>query len=360
MSHLDETITRIKKWYSVGKKQGPTKVDIFFTEKCNLKCKFCNYSKIPFNAVKQEMNDKKILRLIEEICSMDIKMFGVLGGEPFLRKKLLLKSMERIKRRGISGSIVTNGTLLGIDDMEKIVKIEWDLIRFSIDGLRETHDDLRGVKGSFDKAINIIKAFYKIKKRLKSNSPTVEINFVLSNKNYKELGELIKKLSAYEINFIYILPLIELTEESKYLRINEREISEVSRFLKEAAEVSKEYGIKNNIEEIIENNTFLYSNKMEKIILEDKTKPSCFLPWYTMNINSDGTVTPCAQWPKSEGIKLNGKSLRSIWLKDFEKMREIIKNNLPEWCSRCCVPLVDENKEIQKKLSGMEKNGRKN
>jgi MoaA/NifB/PqqE/SkfB family radical SAM enzyme len=298
------------------------------------------------------MNNKRILKLINEIGEMDVKVFGVLGGEPFVRKKVLLESMKRIKKHGIAGSLVTNGTLLEEKDVEKIVRMRWDLIRFSIDGLRETHDYLRGMKGSFDKVIKSIKMFHRIKKRLNSNFPTLEVNFVLTNQNCKELEPLIKKLSAYEINFVYVLPLIELTEESKKLKITEKEASEAKEFLRKAEEISKECGIKSNIREIIEKNLFLYSNKMENIILEDKKKLiPCFLPWYTININSDGFVTPCAQWPKSEGIELNEKSLKKVWFEDFEKMRKMIKHNLPQWCSRCCVPLVDENKDIRKKLT---------
>ena len=349
MSHLEETISRIEKWFK-GEKQFPTKIDIFFTEKCNFKCKFCNYPKIS-QTIKNELSDKEILRLINEICEMDIKVFGVLGGEPFLRKEVLLKSMEKIKKHDISGSIVTNGSLLEEKDVERIVKMEWDLIRFSIDGLKETHDFLRGVKGSFDRAMNTIKTFYRVKKKLNSNFPTIEVNFVLTNRNYEELGKLIKMLSQFEINFVYVLPMIELTEEAKNLKISENEISKVNRFLEEAREIGKECGIGNNLKEIIEKNLYIYSNKMESVILEEKGKlPFCFLPWYTMNINSDGSVTPCAQWPKQDGIKLNGKSLRKIWFEDFDKMRKAITQNLPSWCSRCCVPLVDENKAIREKI----------
>jgi len=353
MTHIPETIRRVNKWLKDGEKQDPVKVDIFFTERCNLRCKFCNYSKTPLDVIKKEMSDKEISRLIDEISQMGIRIFGVLGGEPFLRKGILLKSMEKIKKHGIIGSMVSNGTLVGEKDIIKIVKMEWDLIRFSIDGLRETHDNLRGVRGSFDRVVNSVKNFYKVKKRTKSNFPTVEVNFVLTNKNYNQLGDLIKELAPYKINFVYILPMIELTEGSKHLKISKMEVSEVDRFLKEADDISKEYDIKSNIEEIIKKNLFLYSNKMEKIILEGNEKlPSCFLPWYTMNINSDGSVTPCPQWPKSEGIKLNKNYLRRIWFEDFESMRGKIKSSLPEWCSRCCVPLVDENKEIRKKLTG--------
>jgi MoaA/NifB/PqqE/SkfB family radical SAM enzyme len=350
MSHLEETIARIEKWFK-GEKQFPTKIDIFFTERCNFKCKFCNYSKISKETIKDELTDERILKLIDEICKMEIKVFGVLGGEPFLRKGVLLKSMEKVKKNGINGSIVTNGSLLEKRDVEKIVRMEWDLIRFSIDGLKDTHDFLRGVKGSFDKVLNVIKTFCKIKKKLRSNFPTVEVNFVLTNRNYKELAKLIEILSPYEVNFVYVLPMIELTEEAKNLRIAKEEIPEVNRFLDEAREKGKELGIGNNLKEIIEKNLYIYSNRMENVILEKKGKlPACFLPWYTMNINSDGSVTPCAQWSKKDGIKLNGKPLKEIWFEDFKKMRKIILKNLPEWCSRCCVPLVDENKVIREKL----------
>lgn len=348
MSHLNETVTRVKNWLKDGKKRDPTKIDIFFTERCNLKCKFCNYSE---NKPENEMSDEEISKIIEEICEMDTKVFGILGGEPFLRKSILLKSMEKIKEKEINGSIVTNGTLIDKKDIERIIEMRWDLIRFSLDGLREKHDKLRGVRGTFDKVINNIASFHELKKKLNLNYPTIEINFVLTNSNYIDLEPLIKKISEYGINFVYILPLIELTDASKNLKISKDKVSDVNDILEKVAEVGKEMDVKINAKDIMKKNLYLYSNEMKRIIIDDrdyeKKIPPCLLPWYSININSDGSVTPCAQWPKSECIKLNGKSLKEIWYKDFEKMRNNIKNSLPDWCSRCCVPLVDENKEIK-------------
>ncbi|MEM5853495.1 MAG: radical SAM protein [Candidatus Aenigmatarchaeota archaeon] len=346
MIHLDETVSRIKNWFK-NRKEDPVKVDIFFTEACNFKCKFCNYSKI--GKGRKEISDEEILKLVDEICGMNVKIFGVLGGEPFLRKKVLLKSMEKVKKHGIKGSIVTNGSLLEERDIKKIVKIEWDLIRLSVDGLKNTHEYLRGVKNSFDKVLNVIKNFHKIKKKFNSNFPTVEVNFVLTNKNYRELSRLIEILSPYEINFIYVLPMIELTEEAKTLKITEEEISEVNKSLRGAKKICEKYGIGNNLKDLIEKNLYLYSNKMD-VILEKGKSPVCFLPWYSMNINSDGSVTPCAQWPREDGAKLNGKSLKKVWYEEFGRMRVEISKRLLEWCSRCCVPLVDENKAIREKI----------
>ena len=355
--HIEEVSKRIIKMLN-GKKQDPVKVDVFFTEACNLKCKFCNYSKIPLSILKKEMKDEKILKLIDEICELKVKIFGVLGGEPFMRKKVLLESMERIKENGIAGSLVTNGTLISSKDIERIIKMEWDLIRFSIDGLEKTHDYLRGRKGSFRKVMQTLKKFYELKKKLKSNFPTLEVNFVLTNRNYKELKDLIKKVSKFGVNFVYVLPLIELTPESKKLKITNPE--KVNKWLEKAKVESTKLGIKTNLDEIIKRNLYLYSNRMEKIIIEKNSRlPACFLPWYTINITSDGIATPCAQWPKEEGIPIN-KPLKEIWFKDFEKFREKMRKHLFEWCSRCCVPLVDENKEIKKLIEKHVRKSKKN
>jgi len=343
--HIEEISKRIVKMLK-GKKQDPVKVDIFFTEACNLKCKFCNYSKTSLSILKKEMKDEKILKLIDEICDLKVRIFGVLGGEPFMRKKVLLESMERIKKSGIAGSLVTNGTLISTKDVERIVKMEWDLIRFSIDGLEKIHDYLRGKEGTFRRVLQTLKKFYEFKKKLKTNFPTLEINFVLTNKNYKDLVNLLKKVSKFKIHFVYVLPMIELTPESKKLKINNPE--KVNRWLEKAKIESDKLGIKTNLDEIIKKNLYLYSNQMEKIIIEKNSRlPACFLAWYTINITSDGIATPCAQWPKEGGVPIK-KPLKEIWFNDFENFRKKMRKNLFEWCSRCCVPLVDENKEIKR------------
>jgi len=347
MSHVKEISKRVKKMLN-GQYQDPVKVDIFFTERCNLKCKFCNYPKTPLSIIKNEMSNKKILKIVDEICEMDVRVFGVLGGEPFVRKNVLLKSMKKIKKAGIAGSLVTNGTLLNENDIKNIIRMEWDLIRISIDGLSKTHDFLRGVRGTFQKAIKSIELFHKWKKKLKSNYPTIEINFVLNNRNYRDLPKLIELFSLHDINFVYILPMIELTKERKKLKIKKNQIKTVNKWLSRASELSKKLNVKSNIDDVIKNNLYLYSNKMENIILDKKNEyPACFMPWYSINITSDGYATPCAQWPKENGIKIN-KDLKKIWANDFEKFRNKMLNGLFEWCSRCCVPLVDENKEIRK------------
>ena len=72
--HLKETSKRIEKWMN-GEPQLPTKIDMFITERCNLKCKFCNYHS---SSPKKELTDLEVSKLISQICEMDIRIFGIL------------------------------------------------------------------------------------------------------------------------------------------------------------------------------------------------------------------------------------------------------------------------------------------
>lgn len=354
MSHFDETVKRLGEWFSSGKLQLPTKVDMFFTESCNLRCKFCNYS-TPDHA-RKEMSDEEITRLIGQVCGMGVGVFGVLGGEPFLRKDVLLRSMESVRKSGVDGSIVTNGTLLEDADIEHVVKMDWNLVRLSIDGTKTVHEALRGVDGSFDRTASALSKINDCKARFRSEHPTVEINFVLTNSNYKDLADVVRMAAEESVNFVYVLPLIELTEQSRALKIGEGEATAARGELMKATRLAKKLGVRTNLDEVINGDAFLLSNEMASVVSGQEPSDggaihACLMPWYAMNITAEGIATPCAQWPKEDGVSVIGRDLKEVWFGDFEKFRKRTRDGLSGWCERCCVPLVDENRELKKALS---------
>lgn len=106
---------------------------------------------------------------------------GITGGEPFLREDLpqitdlILSRCDRL----CAIHFATNGTLTEriislterIKKKNKRIKL---LFTVSIDGPGALHDDIRGVKGTWEKAINIFK-------HLRNNMPAqVRIGFTLS------------------------------------------------------------------------------------------------------------------------------------------------------------------------------------
>ncbi|MEM3851695.1 MAG: PTO1314 family radical SAM protein [Methanomassiliicoccales archaeon] len=118
---------------------------------CNLKCKMCPFWRRP---------DEKLLTVEEEKRMMfALKDFGVSfmgfeGGEPLLRHDI--SQILSVSHNLFHTSLVTNGWML----KEKIGSIgEYlDHLFVSIDGVGKLHDEQRGVDGSFEKAVEGIRA----------------------------------------------------------------------------------------------------------------------------------------------------------------------------------------------------------
>ena len=119
--------------------------------RCNLQCKMC-----PF----WRRGDEVLLGLADEIRIMDalaragVSFLGFEGGEPLLRRDI-----GEILREGharFHTSLVTNGWLL--EHRLPEIAEHLDLLFVSLDGIGETHDRLRGVARSFDRAVGGIRA----------------------------------------------------------------------------------------------------------------------------------------------------------------------------------------------------------
>jgi radical SAM protein with 4Fe4S-binding SPASM domain len=290
------------------------------------------------------------MAIIDYCGERDVRIVGILGGEPFVRAGVCLDVMRRIKRYGMDGSVVTNGTLLDRRAICELIKMEWDLVRFSIDGLERTHDWLRGRRGSFRQAIRAIRQFVQLKRRMAKAKPALEINLVLCDRNYQELSQVVQLAADLACDHVYILPMLELTDGSHRLRISD--IGRARRCLAEARELSDKLGISTNLSQIIEQG-LVRSDRTDQVILPpqkmaDKEYIPCFLPWYTLNIDALGEVTPCCNL-SAMGENVRKKSLDEIWQGEkFDRLRaQMRERRLPSDCSRCCVPLIDENRALR-------------
>jgi len=344
-----EHVERLKNWFD-GKNENPYKLDIFLTQACNLKCVFCGCHNVSYRNIKQELDRKSFLKIIDEAASLGIKKIGILGGEPFVKMDIMLDVMQAIKDRDMCGSLTTNGTLFTEDSIKKIVKMNWDMMRFSIDGKKETHDSLRGQKGTYDKAVSNLKLFKIYKKELNRQNPTIEFNFVLTNENYKDILHVLKLAEETDCRKVYILPLIELTDSCSKIKIKKMN-NQIMKYLKDALTIAEKYDIESNINEIIKSSVVENSNKLDKIKKKEKSL-YCLQPWYGLAIHSNGNVVPCANFEDTFGENIRGKSLNKIWYgKFFNKMRnDMKKGTLSEFCSRCCMPQQMENEILKNRL----------
>ncbi len=174
----------------------------FVTSACNLRCSHC------FNW--QNLNRQEDLRLEEiEKISVNLPRFGCLllsGGEPFLRKELPDIIRLFYKNNNIDAVIIpTNGTLTSVmvPMMRTILTISAHLnvsVCFSLDGLAEFHDSVRGMKGSFEKNLTSIKMLGALKREFGNLS--INITSVITAHNMNELRKLRDFIFAQGDNFI--------------------------------------------------------------------------------------------------------------------------------------------------------------
>jgi radical SAM family uncharacterized protein len=114
--------------------------------RCNLECGMC-----PFWRREDEelLNLDQEVRVLNSLADAGVSFMGFEGGEPTLRKDLpqiLRESHDRFHT-----SLVTNGWLLRnrLPDLRRYL----EHLFVSLDGIGPLHDHLRGIPGSFDRAV---------------------------------------------------------------------------------------------------------------------------------------------------------------------------------------------------------------
>jgi len=148
-------------------KISPEQITFFVTNKCGLNCKHCFY--------KDKLNKGEDAALSEiKRISENLGEFSFLtltGGEPFMRDDLPEIAETFILKNKVSRiSIPTNGfePRKIYSETQKILERcpgAEIIVKVSIDGLEDVHDGIRGVKGSYERAVETFKLLKTLKEK---------------------------------------------------------------------------------------------------------------------------------------------------------------------------------------------------
>jgi MoaA/NifB/PqqE/SkfB family radical SAM enzyme len=185
-----------------GHSQNPRFITIKPTFRCNLRCSFCRYvSNGQVFGKADYFKDDEWLDLIDEVAPYK-PYISITGGEPLMYPGIG-RLLGRMKHHGIHASMVTNGTLLE-RKAEELMEAPPASLQISIDGPKETHDVMRMVEGTFEKAQRGLATLHELKKKLHSQAPLVVINSVITGDNYQNMPRMVgvaKELGATVLNF---------------------------------------------------------------------------------------------------------------------------------------------------------------
>jgi radical SAM family uncharacterized protein len=114
--------------------------------RCNLACGMCPFWRREDGALLSVADE---VRLLDTLAESGVSFMGFEGGEPLLRKDLV--PILRASHDRFHTSLVTNGWLLRsrLDEVRPYL----EHVFVSLDGIGPTHDRLRGIPGSYDRAV---------------------------------------------------------------------------------------------------------------------------------------------------------------------------------------------------------------
>jgi len=125
------------------------------TRRCNLKCVHC-YAHATDQSYKDELSTEEGKALIDDLADFGVPVILFSGGEPLMRKDLPELAGYAVKK-GIRAVISTNGTLITPEKAKVLKEIGLSYVGVSLDGMEAVHDKFRGVKGSFQAAMDGIR-----------------------------------------------------------------------------------------------------------------------------------------------------------------------------------------------------------
>lgn len=305
------------------KTYNPKQVVWEITLNCNLKCSHCGSS--AGKTRPNELSTEEALNLCNDLAEIGFGGMGLMGGELFLRKDWETIS-KRIKDLGISLSIISNGFFNAENIIPKLTKLEVDCFMIGLDGATaKTHDAIRGVSGSFDKAVQ------NLRSAKKSGLVTGAITTIHRN-NYNELPKIRDFIVDEKIDW-QIQEATPIGRFKKKLSLSEEEHYALGLFI---LQTQQKYSSKDFT--IVGVHTLgFHSSRIPNLSLYSEWN-GCIAGKEVLGIQSDGGVKGCLAL-SDDFIEDNirNRSIIDIWndQNSFEYTRRFKKNDLGENCKNC-------------------------
>lgn len=320
------------------------------TRRCNLRCKMCQYidwlENVPVKEQKEgELSTEEWLGVVNQIPRFSLVTFT--GGEPFVRKdfmQILTHACARTRTHFIS-----NTTMLPEDRAEEIVAlaprrlggIGFNFAGTSIEAPGDRHDEIRKLRGAFDRSIAGIKTLVRHRKVQGKQCPLVHVTTVIQQDNVDVLHlmpQVIKDSGASVLNLVTETRMHDLpnlgevdpssynSEDLKWPRIDRRQLSGA---LDRTILAARDAGIELRLPRMPKDDLIDYYDG--GISLEDY---ECRNAWVTCFIGRKGDVYPC--WIVKIG-NIRENSLKEIWNNQtIRGFRQTCQKKLFAMCPGCC------------------------
>ncbi len=319
-----------------GEMPAPNRVTLELTLRCNLNCRMCFRERRP-----RELDIRQLSVVLDNLGG-SVREVSLIGGEIFLRSDVF-DVLDLLGDKGYRVNIHTNGTLLDAAKANRLSKYE-NLGRtgFSLDGLRERHDGIRGMAGAFDGAVEAMRSL---------NGVPIAVNTVVMGENLPDLEGIMRQAAdigarEYRVEPEMFSSLGDVKESSDYLGVD------MNLFHANIKEGSYDYSLQHFLA-TMEALRHLAREKGMKFTIAPRVAEIDAREFYdgsirekrrlfckhllVPRIDPEGRVVMCHLIKKSFGNVLEAP-LDEIWRSEefMDFRRKLLSSNLAQICKRCC------------------------
>ncbi len=300
----------------------PFNLVVSVTYRCNSRCKTCNV----WTRSADELTTDEWRDVFSRLGTTPYYL-TFSGGEPFLRDDILeLVTAACQSCRPSIVTIPTNALLTRVvpRKVEEILRAVQGIqvgVNVSLDGVGEEHDTIRGVEGSYQKALET----YRALRQLDYPHLTLGVHTVVSRFNVQRIREIYEELHKLEADS-YISEIaeerVELNTAGMDIAPSPQEYAAISDFLT----AQSKNGSFSGLARITQAFRKHYYDLAKRILFEERQVIPCYAGFSSAHIAPDGDVWACCTRAEPLGnLRETNYDLAPIWLgKRAEEMRRSI------------------------------------
>lgn len=320
------------------------------TNRCNSRCRTCRiwklYQKHPEKAG-DELTIDEISRVFQSM--RPVIFFNVSGGEPFLRDDIhdivglacrhLNPLIVHIPTNSIEPERVEQGARRCLEAIDKEAPGTRFTIKPSIDGIREQHDRIRGIKGNFDSLMRTIERLRRLAKD--HTNFHVELGTVVSRMNVDSLED----IACFVHNLGVQSYRNEIAEQrSEFFNVGDpitptgEEYESLMRHF--SAKIRENLKSKRRLARTTESLRLVYYQYAAQILRENRQVLPCYAGLTNVHMTPYGDLWPCCTlgYEKPMGNLRNaGYDFNAVWRSEQAcEIRKYIRNQ------SCSCPLANQ------------------
>ena len=330
-------IPALKATYRTGRVLSlPVNITVSGSYRCNSRCKTCNVWLLPNDDMTLEEWDRTF-----ESLGRAPYWFTFSGGEPTLRKDLpdMVGSAYRHCRPGII-NIPTNGIQQKIipGSVERVLQVAPKsevIINLSLDGVGLNHDEVRGVRNNWDRAMVTYAALKELQKDY--GHLTLGIHTVISNYNVDSFPELCEYVQRELKPDSYITEIAEERVELDTVGLGITPTAEKYTVAIDALLERMREERLTGVAEVAQAFRRRYYDLVKRTLREQRQVIPCMAGVASAQIAPNGDVWTCCVRAESMGnLRDHGYDFGSVWRTGKAKqLRRSIKNR------ECYCPLAN-------------------